>query len=83
MSFDPDARTDEIDAFLAAAGWGDAAIRPLGQDASTRRYFRLKRPDGMSAILMDAPGVEDPPCPPDADEATRLTAPPDNTPCVT
>lgn len=73
MSFDPDARLAEIDAFLAAAGWGDADIRPLGQDASTRRYFRLQRPDGMSAILMDAPGVEDPPCPPDADEATRLT----------
>lgn len=73
MSFDPDVRTAEIDAFLAAAGWGDAVLRPLGQDASTRRYFRLKRPDGMSAILMDAPGVEDPPCPPDADEATRLT----------
>ena len=72
MNFDPDARTAEIDTFLAAAGWGDADIRPLGQDASTRRYFRLKRTDGISAILMDAPGVEDPPCPPDADEATRL-----------
>lgn len=72
MSFDPDARTAEIDAFLATAGWADAARHPLNQDASTRRYSRLVRDTGATAILMDAPGVEDPPCPPDADEATRL-----------
>ncbi|MCI4645441.1 MAG: phosphotransferase [Hyphomonadaceae bacterium] len=72
MSFDTESRTAEIDSFLAKAGWADAARHPLGQDASTRRYIRLVRDDGARAMLMDAPGVEDAPCPPDADEATRL-----------
>ncbi len=40
--------------FLAAAGWGDAEIRPLAGDASFRRYFRAVAP-GRSAVLMDAP----------------------------
>ncbi|MFQ6016911.1 MAG: aminoglycoside phosphotransferase family protein [Kiloniellaceae bacterium] len=40
--------------FLAAAGWGDAARRPLAGDASFRRYERLTR-DEASAVLMDAP----------------------------
>ncbi len=64
-------RQAELEAFLAQAGWGDAAQHPLGQDASTRRYVRLVAPDGRRAMLMDAPRVEDDPCPPDADEATR------------
>lgn len=41
-------------AFVAAAGWGDASLRPLAGDASARRYFRLTRGD-TSAVLMDAP----------------------------
>ena len=41
-------------AFLAAHGWGDAAVLPLAGDASFRRYFRVV--DGQcSAVLMDAP----------------------------
>ena len=41
-------------AFLAAHGWGDAAILPLAGDASFRRYFRIV--DGArTAVLMDAP----------------------------
>jgi aminoglycoside/choline kinase family phosphotransferase len=42
-------------AFLAAHGWPDAEIRPLAGDASFRRYFRVHRPDGATAVLMDAP----------------------------
>ena len=44
-----------IDHFLADAGWADADRRPLAADASFRRYDRLTRPDGETAVLMDAP----------------------------
>ena len=72
MGFDTAGRTAEIDTFLAHAGWDDAARLPLGQDASTRRYIRLVKPDGRRAMLMDAPRIESEPCPPDADDATRI-----------
>lgn len=43
-------------AFLAAAGWGGAALSPLAGDASNRRYERLANgPGGRRAVLMDAP----------------------------
>lgn len=42
----------EGEAFLAAAGWAGAARLPLAGDASSRRYERLIRPDGVHAILM-------------------------------
>ena len=71
MDFDSSHRTAQIDTFLAKAGWGDATRIPLGQDASTRRYIRLVRPDAARALLMDAPRIEADPCPPDADEALR------------
>lgn len=48
------AREQQIAAFLARCGWGDAARRPLAGDASFRRYERLTRPGGP-AVLMDAP----------------------------
>jgi aminoglycoside/choline kinase family phosphotransferase len=41
--------------FLAAAGWGGAARRPLAGDASFRRYERLAAAGGVTAVLMDAP----------------------------
>lgn len=68
-----EARSGEIDTFLARAndGWDRARRQPLGQDASTRRYIRLFREDGRTALLMDAPRVESDPCPPEADAATR------------
>ena len=44
---------DPIHDFLAAAGWGEAQIRPLAGDASNRRYHRLHR-GGETAVLMDA-----------------------------
>jgi len=45
----------EAPAFLAAHGWAGAEIRPLAGDASFRRYFRVHRADGATAVLMDAP----------------------------
>lgn len=45
-----------ITAFLARAGWSDAATAPLAGDASNRRYLRLTGgPGGQGAVLMDAP----------------------------
>ena len=73
MAFESDKRQDEINRFLNGTDWAKADRIALGQDASTRRYIRLMREDGTSTLLMDAPRVEDDPCPPDADEATRLT----------
>ncbi|MEQ8604836.1 MAG: phosphotransferase [Marivibrio sp.] len=52
-------RDAEIDAFIARAGWGGATRAPLADDASFRRYERL-RLDDRRAVLMDAPpGRED------------------------
>ena len=47
----PEAAAD----FLARHGWGGAEIRPLAGDASFRRYFRVNRAGGETAVLMDAP----------------------------
>lgn len=68
-----ESRASGIDTFLAGlgGGWERAAHEPLGQDASTRRYIRLKHEDGRTALLMDAPRIEDDPCPPGADAETR------------
>jgi aminoglycoside/choline kinase family phosphotransferase len=49
---DRDAR---ISRFLEQAGWSDAIRSPLAGDASNRRYERLNRADGGTAVLMDAP----------------------------
>lgn len=58
--------------FLAAAGLAGAVREPLPADASTRSYERLRRPDGSSLILMDAPaGAESAPCAPDASLTER------------
>ncbi len=73
MGFDLATRAADIDAFLTRSGWGDAAQFPLSQDASTRRYIRVVKPDGTHALLMDAPRIEAEPCPPDADDATRIS----------
>lgn len=42
-------------AFQQAVGWGDAACGLLAGDASFRKYWRLERPDGSRAVIMDAP----------------------------
>jgi N-acetylmuramate 1-kinase len=44
--------TDKTRAFLDSAGW-DALAEPLTGDASSRKYFRLRK-GGRSAILMNA-----------------------------
>ena len=49
-------------AFLAAHGWGGAAIAPLAGDASFRRYFRVSN-GARSAVLMDAPPPHEDPRP--------------------
>lgn len=51
-----------LEPFLAAAGWGHAAVEPLAGDASFRRYFRIR--DGeRTAMLMDAPPPQEDPGP--------------------
>jgi len=64
-------REEQIRDFLAAEGWGDAAVAPIPGDASTRRYFRLG--DGArKALLMDQPqGAETPAAPADASAEQR------------
>ena len=47
-------RQELANVFLKEAGWQDAMIAPLAGDASNRRYDRVSRPDGQSAVLMDA-----------------------------
>lgn len=54
---------ENLDAFLAKAGFGDAVISPVAGDASFRRYFRLTGADGRRAILMDAPPPHEDPKP--------------------
>lgn len=41
--------------FIATTDWSNAQVRPLAGDASNRRYMRLHRGDGTTAVLMDAP----------------------------
>jgi len=48
-------RPDAATQFIAISGWGDAARHLLAGDASNRRYDRLTRPDGTTAVFMDAP----------------------------
>lgn len=72
MGFDAN-RLLEIETFLKREGWGEARLAWLGQDASTRRYGRLTRPSGETALLMDAPLVEDEPCTPAMTDAERLS----------
>lgn len=48
-------RSEEMTAFLATTDWADAAQILVAGDASNRKYTRLTRADGTTAILMDAP----------------------------
>lgn len=50
MSFHP----SDTAAFLARHGWSDAAAVALPADFSTRRYARLTKTSGATAILMEA-----------------------------
>lgn len=45
----------DLEDWLAAAGFGASAIEPLPGNVSLRRYARVVRPDGASAILATYP----------------------------
>lgn len=47
-------RAEDIASFLNDAGWGKALTENMEADFSTRRFTRLHRDDGETAILMDA-----------------------------
>ena len=49
--------------FVASAGWSEAVVEPIPGDASFRRYFRLRKPSGESAMLMHAPPPHEDPQP--------------------
>ena len=49
--------------FVASASWGEAVVEPIPGDASFRRYFRLRKPSGETAMLMHAPPPEEDPQP--------------------
>ena len=51
---DDSARLSSRKTFLTAAGWADAKLEPFAEDASFRRYFRLRR-GSETLLLMDAP----------------------------
>lgn len=55
----PMKRSDEITSFLKQAGLTGTHIIPLAEDASSRRYFRVKR-DLDTTVLMDAPREQNP-----------------------
>jgi aminoglycoside/choline kinase family phosphotransferase len=66
-------RVAERTAFIEKAGWGDAELAIIADDASTRSYTRLIRGE-HTAILMDAPtGAEASACPPSASPEDRHT----------
>lgn len=52
-------RRARISAFLERSGWSEATIHDLAGDLSSRRYARLSRADGSTAVLMDAPPDQD------------------------
>jgi N-acetylmuramate 1-kinase len=52
-----------LDEFLDAAGWSGAQVEPLAGDASFRRYFRVRKAGGETAMLMDAPPPHEDPRP--------------------
>lgn len=64
-------REETIRAFLASAGWGAAARRPLAGDASSRRYERLDLM-GRPAVLMDWPCGPDAPVEPGRAAYSRI-----------
>lgn len=48
-------RKELAQTFLQQSGWYAAQRTDVAGDASNRRYERLTKPDGQTAILMDAP----------------------------
>lgn len=52
-----------LNEFLGTSGWSDAQVEPLAGDASFRRYFRIRKADDTTAMLMDAPPPHEDPRP--------------------
>ncbi|KHK91409.1 aminoglycoside phosphotransferase family protein [Novosphingobium malaysiense] len=63
MTSNPSYLPPDLDSFLASAGWEGAEVEPLPGDASFRRYFRVRRAGGKTAMLMDAPPPNEDPQP--------------------
>ena len=59
-------------AFLSANGFGDVRRQPLGGDASTRAYERLRRGDESFIFMDQLPALESVVCPPGATDAERV-----------
>lgn len=51
-------RSDEINAFLAQAGWAASQRLALAGDASARRYERLVAPEKTAVLMLAPPGEE-------------------------
>ena len=47
----------ETVAWIRRSGWPQGPIEPLSGDVSPRRYYRLRREDGQSAVLVTYRGV--------------------------
>jgi aminoglycoside/choline kinase family phosphotransferase len=45
--------------FIKTHGWGDATVSFLAGDCSNRHYYRLKKSDGTTVVLMDAYGEDE------------------------
>ena len=63
MNAASDILPDGLHDFLASSGWGDAQIEVIPGDASFRRYFRVRKGDGSTAMLMFAPPPHEDPQP--------------------
>ncbi len=59
-SLHSDSRRLALHEWLCAQGLSDAPIEPASEDASFRRYWRVRRSDGASEIVMDAPPEREP-----------------------
>ena len=54
---------EDAQKFLKRVGWAGAGIDALPGDASFRRYFRIRKADGATAMLMHAPPPREDPAP--------------------
>ena len=54
-------RTEERRQFLTASDWRGLPLSPMRGGGSPREFFRLTKPSGQSAVLIDADGVMPPP----------------------
>lgn len=50
-----------IQPFLRASGWAGAGVQALAGDASSRRYYRLRRGQSRAMVMVSPPGGADDP----------------------